>query len=110
MFELTKSCRLGTYLVDLILQSLSVLSKNNEKYFWSLDVSSSDWVKDSFVLSAFKSAKLTVPEDNITTKKAIQELLPFSTSYLCEAGFSAMNTIKSKNRSKPQTLEEDLRV
>jgi hypothetical protein len=45
----------------------------------------------------------------IMTKKAIQALRPFSTSSLCKAGSSAMNTTKSKNRSLLQTLE-DLRV
>jgi hypothetical protein len=34
--ELTKSCRLDKHLVDLIIQSLSLLSKNNEKYFHHL--------------------------------------------------------------------------
>jgi hypothetical protein len=46
----------------------------------------------------------------IMTKKAIEALLPFFISYLCEAGFSATNTMKSKNRSLLQTLEEDLKV
>jgi hypothetical protein len=40
----------------------------------------------------------------IITKKAIEALLPFYTSCLCEAGFSAMITLKSKNRSELQTL------
>jgi hypothetical protein len=46
----------------------------------------------------------------IVTKMATEALHPFSTSYLCEAGFSAMNTMKGMNRSRLQTLEEDLRV
>jgi hypothetical protein len=46
MFELTKSCRLGKNLVDLIIQSLPLLSKNAEKYFPSLDVCSLEWVRD----------------------------------------------------------------
>jgi hypothetical protein len=66
MFELTKSCRLDKNLVDLILQSLSLLSKISEKYFPSLDVFSLDWVRDSFVLSVFQSAELTVAEDELT--------------------------------------------
>jgi tetrahydromethanopterin S-methyltransferase subunit H len=40
MFEVTKRCRLDKNLVDLILQNLSLLSKNIEKYFPPLDVSS----------------------------------------------------------------------
>jgi hypothetical protein len=46
----------------------------------------------------------------IITKKALEALLPFSVPHLCEAGFAAMNTMKSKKRSRLQTLEEDLRV
>jgi hypothetical protein len=64
MFELTKSCRLDKNLVNLILQSLSLLNKNTEKYLLPLDVSSLDWVRDPFVLSAFKSAELTVAEED----------------------------------------------
>jgi hypothetical protein len=49
-------------------------------------------------------------EYSIITKKVIQRLQPFSTLYLCEAGFSATNTIKIKNRTYLQRLEEGLRV
>jgi hypothetical protein len=54
MFELTKCCRLGKNLVAFVLQNLSLLSKNTEKYFPSLDVSSLGWVRDFFVLSEFE--------------------------------------------------------
>jgi hypothetical protein len=119
---------------------LSLLTKNTEIYFPALDASSWNWVRDPFVLSEFEPAELTAAQEAelreirkdrrlnlkhsstdmasfwlplqqeylIITKKAIEALLPFS--YLCEAGSSAMNTMKSKNRSRLQTLEEDLRV
>jgi hypothetical protein len=47
---------------------------------------------------------------SIMTKRATKALLPLSKLYLCEAGFSVINMMKSKNRSQLQTLEEDLRV
>jgi hypothetical protein len=43
---------------------LSLLSKDIEKYFLSLDVSSLDCVKKPFVLTAIKSAELTVAEED----------------------------------------------
>jgi hypothetical protein len=64
MFELIKSCRLNKNMVNLILQSLSLLSKNAEKYYPSLDVSSFDWVRDLLVLIAFELAELTVAEED----------------------------------------------
>lgn len=46
----------------------------------------------------------------LIVKEAMKAILPFSTSYLCESAFSAMNAIKSKNRSQLKSLEDDLRV
>jgi hypothetical protein len=64
MFELRKSCRLDINLVDLILQMLSVLSKNTENYFPSLYAACLDWVRDPFVLSSFESSELFVAEED----------------------------------------------
>ena len=41
--------------------------------------------------------------------KALLVLVPFATSYLCEAGFSAVAIIKSKYRNKIK-IERDMRV
>ena len=43
----------------------------------------------------------------LISNKALHFLIPFSTSYLCETGFSA--TLKNKYRSKLE-LEPDLRL
>jgi hypothetical protein len=105
---------------------LSLLSKVIEKYFLSLEGSSLDWVGDPFVLIAFEPAELTVAEEDMTeirkdrslkvkhpttdmasfwlsrrqeylfvTKRAIEAFL-FSTSYLCDAGICAVNTMKAR--------------
>ena len=41
--------------------------------------------------------------------KALRVLVPFATSYLCEAGFSAVAVIKSKYRNKID-IERDMCV
>nr|XP_027201527.1 zinc finger BED domain-containing protein 5-like [Dermatophagoides pteronyssinus] len=44
------------------------------------------------------------------SKIALNILLQFSTSYLCELGFSSLSNIKNKKRSKIINVEYDLRV
>ncbi|KAE9530060.1 hypothetical protein AGLY_011522 [Aphis glycines] len=44
------------------------------------------------------------------SRKAMNAILPFSTSYICETAFSSMNAIKTKNRSQLKNLEDDMRV
>ena len=48
-------------------------------------------------------------EYGLISDRALKLLIPFSTSYLCEAGFSAMLAIKNKHRTKLE-LEPDLRL
>ena len=43
-------------------------------------------------------------------KKALKILLQFSTSYLCEQGFSTLVNIKSNKRMKMEFIEEEMRV
>ena len=43
------------------------------------------------------------------TKEATRMTIPFSTTYLCLSGFSAMMCMKNKHKNRLQ-LEDDLRV
>ena len=43
-------------------------------------------------------------------ERALRLLLLFSTSYMCEFGFSALSNIKNKNRERLMSVEEELRV
>jgi hypothetical protein len=54
----------------------------------------------------WSSVKREYPEISC---KALRVLIPFATSYLCEAGFSAVVVIKSKYRSKIN-IEKEMRV
>jgi hypothetical protein len=42
------------------------------------------------------------------SQKVILLLLPFSTSYLCEQTFSALNNIKTSSRNRLKNVEPDL--
>ncbi|UYV84096.1 hypothetical protein LAZ67_X001160 [Cordylochernes scorpioides] len=41
---------------------------------------------------------------------AIESLLPFGSSYLCEQGFSTLTEMKSKKRERLQMIDEEMRV
>ncbi|KAL4122684.1 hypothetical protein QTP88_014969 [Uroleucon formosanum] len=143
----------------LILKSLHLLYENIKKYLPSLDVSSTDWVRNPFIDSAYETTLFTTDEEselidikndrglklqysklvediaresklkkikinvNVSSfwinllheypkisRKAMNAILPFSTSYICEAALSSMNAIKTKNRSQLKNLEDDMRV
>ncbi|XP_068229341.1 zinc finger BED domain-containing protein 5-like [Palaemon carinicauda] len=78
-----------------------------------LDMSADSTLKVKFEKSDVTLAAFwhgTLGEYPNLAKKAISLLLPFSTSYLCEQAFSAMATIKSKQRNRLLSPEDDMRV
>lgn len=110
-----------------------------EKYFQNDNINKFAWIQDPFNATApsefaaaeeenlielscdntlktkFGSMELTEfwmsvkDEYPILCGKAQRILIPFATSYLCEAGFSALAVIKSKYRSKIN-VEKEMRV
>ena len=110
-----------------------------EKYFQADNIDEFTWIQDPFrgkapseftcleeeslielscdntLKSKFDSIELTdfwisvKVEYPLFSGKALRILIPFATSYLCEAGFSAVAVIKSKFRSKIN-VEQEMRV
>ncbi|XP_025419883.1 zinc finger BED domain-containing protein 5-like [Sipha flava] len=66
-----------------------------------IDISSDSSLRMQFssysLLGFWNNIKDEYPE---VSNKALRILIPFATSYLCEAGFSAVAVLKSKYRSK----------
>lgn len=60
-----------------------------------------------YVAEFWISMKTEYPE---LSEKAVKILLPFSTSYLCELGFSALTEIKSKKRERLLMVDQEMRV
>ncbi|KAM3861136.1 zinc finger BED domain-containing protein 5-like [Diretmus argenteus] len=124
--------------IPVMRDHISGLKTNFQKYFCVDDSAAYDWIRDPFTTapSTFSSAEeeqyIDLTSDStarlqLTSKtmagfwvgvekdypligqRAVGVLLPFATSHLCEAGFSAVAAIKSKYRSKLD-IENELRV
>ena len=63
---------------------------------------------ESMVLDNFWSIQLEIYPK--LAEKALTVLLPFSTTYLCEAEFSSLVYLKNKYRNRLKTVENDLRI
>ncbi|XP_063766181.1 zinc finger BED domain-containing protein 5-like [Eleginops maclovinus] len=126
-------------IVPCMRAHISALQQHFQRYFSVKDSAQYDWILDPFTAAAptdfstaeeeqfiditsdstlklqFQAKLLTafwigVEEDYpLLGGKAMAVLLPFATSYLCEVGFSAVASIKTKYRSKLD-IENELRV
>jgi hypothetical protein len=121
-----------------ILNHLQQLSHYFHQYFGDDDVSAFDWIRNPFEceltdltgreqeqlaeLSSDRTLRLQFSrlpllsfwlacfqEYSLLSDKAINILLPFSTTYLCETAFSAVTAIKTKYRSRLD-IEHEIRI
>jgi hypothetical protein len=124
----------------LIVSHLESVTDSLDQYFPSLSSEMYDWVRNPFVgfskdsLCMQKEEQLTELQRDRTLKmkfsefaldvcwtsirneypvisaKAVKILLHFSTSYLCEQAFLCLTRIKSKERNRLLSVEEELQV
>ncbi|GFU87684.1 zinc finger BED domain-containing protein 5 [Trichonephila clavipes] len=83
------------------------LSTTEEESF--IDFTSSGEIKRQFCNKTLFQVWAEDDEFSELKTKAFRILLPFSTSYLCETGFSAVAALKTKYRSQ-LNIEKELRV
>ncbi|KAM3838159.1 zinc finger BED domain-containing protein 5-like [Diretmus argenteus] len=137
--EFAETSDLGaTIVIPCLKEHISSLRGYFQKYFPNTSAQY-DWVRDPFSAGApadlssaeedqfiemtsdstlrlrFKAQTLSEfwlgveSEHPLIGQKAVGILLPFATSYLCEIGFSAVASLKTKYRSK-LNIEHELRV
>ena len=105
---------------------------NTEKYDWLrnpfIDVPSNIGFKlceeeELAIISSDRSLKIKLSAVDIDTfwisiqkefpalaEKVLLVFLQFSTSYLCELGFTTLNNIKNRRRERLRSTEEEMRV
>ncbi|UYV83457.1 hypothetical protein LAZ67_23001097 [Cordylochernes scorpioides] len=120
-------------------ETLTLLSASFDKYFPYLDVEKMEWVVSPFMHCEIQHLEEEMQENLIDLKNdlvfkrlftekelsefwlclnskfpklsnaAIESLLPFGSSYLCEQGFSTLTEMKSKKRERLQMIDEKMR-
>ncbi|UYV62972.1 hypothetical protein LAZ67_2002685 [Cordylochernes scorpioides] len=121
-------------------ETLTLLSASFDKYFPYLDVEKMEWVVNPFMHCEIQHLEGEMQENLIDLKNdlvfkrlftekelsefwlcsnskfpklsnaAIESLLPFGSSYLCEQDFSTLTEMKSKKRERLQMIDEEMRV
>lgn len=123
-----------------IEETLKSLSESFLKYFPNLEICEMEWVVNPFMECEANKLEEELEENLIDLKndlvfkqvfaekelsefwislsnkfprlssKAIELLMPFGSSYLCEHGFSALTEMKSKKRERLQMVDQEMRV
>uniref|UniRef100_A0A3Q4HQ00 Zinc finger BED domain-containing protein 5-like n=1 Tax=Neolamprologus brichardi TaxID=32507 RepID=A0A3Q4HQ00_NEOBR len=131
--------KLQNTVIPCMKEHMSALQKHFQRYFLVQDSKEYDWIRDPFSatppadfstseeeqfidLTSDSTKRLQFNSQTLAAfwigvdkdypllgKRALAILLPFATSYLCEVGFSAVASIKTKYRSKLD-IENELRV
>lgn len=92
---------------DENLKQLKLSSAEEDKLIeLSCDSALKSVFKDSNLMSFWIKVKEEYPE---ISKIALKELMPFTTTYLCERSFSSLTFLKNKYRNR-LCVESDLRL
>ena len=73
-------------------------------------ISTDGRLKIKYMESSLEKFCILIREYQSIAKKALAILMQFSTSYLCELGFSTLTSIKRKKRTNLQSIDEEIRV
>ena len=140
MFSKTCECELKCDISSLIVDHLTVLGEKVNHYFPNIEIQNYDWIRNPFLATATINLSLTEEEElaeikndrsllmnyeegNLESfwirvsrmhpnlaKKALQILMQFSTSYICEVSFSTMTNLKTLKRGNLKMLDSEMRV
>ena len=102
-------------MMPIIVDHLTILQEKLRFYFPSLNVDHYDWIRNPFMETPTAAGLILAKELSLekfwisikeeypsTARKALSILIQFSTSYLCELGFSSLTNIKCKKRQNIQ--------
>ena len=137
--ETKKECEIFISMKKEFCSHLDTLQTSFQGYFNLDSLKSEAWIRNPFLIDLngindehpnkelidLRASELLKIEFNAKTleefwsfqqqsyqslgKQAIRSMIPFATTYLCEAGFSALVTMKTKHRNR-MDVQHDMRV